>query len=55
MEIESIRHKALRRLYLEGLTKGVIEPVRVMDMLSFIAAAANFERLEEPPTSVSTL
>ena len=49
MEIESIRNKALRRLYLEGVTKGIIEPQRLVDMLSFIVAASDFERLAEPP------
>lgn len=49
MEIDSIRNKALRRLYLEGVTKGIIEPQRLIDMLSFIVAAPDFERLAEPP------
>ena len=49
MEIESIRHKALRRLYLEGQTKGLIEPRRLVDMFTFIAAARSFEQLEQPP------
>lgn len=49
MEIESIRHKALRRLYLEGQTKGVIEPEWLIDMLAFIMSAASFDGLAEPP------
>jgi toxin HigB-1 len=49
MEIASIRHKALRRLFLEGRTKGVVEPERLIDMLSFIVAASDFELLAEPP------
>ena len=49
MEIESIRHKALRRLYLEGRTKGIIEPQRLTDMIAFIVAAADLDRLAEPP------
>lgn len=49
MEIDSIRHKTLRRLFLEGRTKGVIEPDRLTDMLAFIVAAADFDRLAEPP------
>ena len=49
MEIRSIRHKALRRLFLEGRSKGIIEPEMLTDMLAFIVAAANFERLAEPP------
>lgn len=49
MEIESIRHKALKRLFLEGRTKGIIEPQRLIDMLAFIVAASDFDRLAEPP------
>ena len=49
MEIESIRHKALRRLFLEGEAKGIGEPQRLIDMLSFIVVAADFERIAEPP------
>ncbi len=49
MEIASIRHKALRQLYLEGRAKGLIESGRIIDMLAFIVAAADFERLTEPP------
>lgn len=49
MEIESIRHKALKRLFLEGRTKGIIEPQRLVDMLAFIVAASDFEKLAEPP------
>jgi proteic killer suppression protein len=49
MEIETIRHKALKRLFLEGRTKGIIEPQRLVDMLTFIVAASAFETLAEPP------
>ena len=49
MEIESIRHKALRRLFIEGRTKGIIEPQRLIDMFAFIIAASDFEKLGEPP------
>ena len=49
MEIESIRHKALRSLYTEGKTKGLIEPARLMKMLGFITAAASLEELSIPP------
>jgi toxin HigB-1 len=49
MQIESIRHKALRRLYLDGFAKGLVEPERFTDMLVFIAAATNFELLQQPP------
>ena len=49
MDIGSIRHKTLRRLFLEGRSKGIIEPERQIDMLAFIVAAADFDRLAEPP------
>ncbi len=49
MEIESIRNKALRRLFLEGKAKGIIEPERLVDMLAFITASADFDRLGQPP------
>lgn len=49
MEIESIRHKALRRLFLENRTKGIIEPARLLDMLSFMVAAKDFGQLAKPP------
>lgn len=49
MEIASIRHKALRRLLLEGQAKGLIEPQRLLDMATFIAATADFEGLAVPP------
>jgi proteic killer suppression protein len=39
----------LRRLFLEGRTKGLIEPQRLIDMLNFIDVAADFDRLAEPP------
>jgi toxin HigB-1 len=49
VEIEGIRHKALRRLFLEGRTKGIVEPQRLQDILTFIRLASNFDRLAEPP------
>lgn len=49
MEIASIRHKALRRLLLEGQTKGVIEPQRLLDMATFVAATSEFDGLAVPP------
>ncbi|MEQ1498105.1 MAG: type II toxin-antitoxin system RelE/ParE family toxin [Novosphingobium sp.] len=49
MEIVSIRHKALRQLFLEGQSKGLIEPQRLVDMLTFIAITAEFEGLAVPP------
>lgn len=49
MEIASIRHKALRRLFVEGQAKGLFEPQRLIDMLTFIAITADFEGLAVPP------
>jgi proteic killer suppression protein len=49
MEIRSIRHKALRRLVVDGRTKGVIEPTRLIDMIAYIDAAGSFEELGVPP------
>ena len=49
MEIESVRHKALRKFLETGNTKGVIEPERIADMIAFIDAAERFEELSIPP------
>lgn len=49
MEIESIRHKALRRFVETGKAKGVIEPERLADMLGLLRYAANFDELVLPP------
>jgi len=49
MEIASVKHKALRRFATEGKAKGLIEPDRLRDMLSYIDAAASFEELALPP------
>lgn len=49
MEIESIRHKALRRFIETGKAKGVMEPDRVRDMVAFILAAGSFDDLATPP------
>lgn len=49
MEIESITHKALRRMAETGNTKGVIEPNRVRNMLLFINGASDFAELATPP------
>lgn len=49
MEIESIRHKALRRFAETGKPKGVIEPQRVADMLELLRFADSFEELITPP------
>lgn len=49
MEIESIRHKALRRFAETGNAKGMIEPVRMARILEFLVAARTFDRLYDPP------
>jgi proteic killer suppression protein len=49
MDIESVRHKALRKFLETGNTKGVIEPERIADMIAFIDAAERFEELSIPP------
>lgn len=49
MEIESIRHKALRRLFLENRTKGVIEPQRLVRILQYLVDAHSIDELFEPP------
>jgi proteic killer suppression protein len=48
MAIGSIRHKALRKFIQAGQTKGVIEPKRVSDMLTFIEMASAFGSLAKP-------
>jgi proteic killer suppression protein len=49
MEIDTIVHKALRRMAETGNMKGVIEPHRVRNMLLFIDGAADFSELATPP------
>lgn len=49
MDIESVRHKALRKFLETGNAKGVIEPERIADMIAFIDAAERFEELSIPP------
>ena len=49
MEIESIQHKGLRRLYLEGQSKGVIEPVRLARIFQYLTSARSFSELYVPP------
>ena len=48
MQIESIRHKALRRL-VEKDDRRVMEPDRLIDMIAFINAAVSFADLTTPP------
>lgn len=50
MEIESIRHKALRRFFGTGNAKGLVGDVgRLRKMLAFIDAAESLDELELPP------
>ncbi len=49
MEIDNIRHKALRRFAETGKPKGVMEADRVRNTLAFISAAAEFDELAVPP------
>ncbi len=49
MEIESIRHKALRRLYLENRTHGLIESARLVRILQYLVDARTFDELFDPP------
>lgn len=49
MEIESIRHKALRKFAEDGKAKGLIESERIRDMLAFIVAAQSLAELAAPP------
>jgi len=50
VEIESITHKALRRFFETGQTKGLVGDVmRLRKMLAFIDAAGSFDELRRPP------
>jgi len=50
MEIESIRHKGLRRFFETGNAKGLVgDAGRLLKMLAFIDAAESFEELSVPP------
>jgi toxin HigB-1 len=50
MEIESISHKALRRFFLTGNSKGLTGDVeRLRAMLAFITAAGSLDDLARPP------
>lgn len=48
MQIESIRHKALRRLVVKG-DRRIMEADRLTDMVAFIHAAHEFDDLSMPP------
>ena len=49
MEIESIKHKALRKLVEKGSAKGVVEAERVIDMIAFLVSASGLGELGIPP------
>lgn len=50
MEIESIRHKGLRRFFETGNPKGLVGDVqRLRKMLTFIVAASSLEEFARPP------
>ena len=50
MDIESIRHKALRRFFENGNAKGLVGDVdRLRKMLAFIDAAGSLDELAVPP------
>ncbi|MFT8817589.1 MAG: type II toxin-antitoxin system RelE/ParE family toxin [Komagataeibacter saccharivorans] len=50
MEIESIRHKGLRRFFETGNPKGIVgDTTRLRKMLAFIDAAASLDELSVPP------
>lgn len=50
MEIESIRHKALRKFAETGNPKGLPgDPERIRNMLAFISVAASLEQLRILP------
>ena len=50
MEIESIRHKGLRRFFETGQAEGLVgDTERLRKMLAFVDAAASFNELSLPP------
>jgi proteic killer suppression protein len=50
VEIESIRHKGLRRFFATGNASGLVGDVaRLRRMLAYIDAAAGFDELMLPP------
>lgn len=48
MQIESIKHKALKKLVTNG-DRRIMEPDRLADMIAFINAAVTFDHLSIPP------
>ena len=49
MEIESIRHRALRAFFETGKSKGLIEAERIRWILALLLIAENFEMVAVPP------
>jgi len=50
MDVESIRHKGLRRFFETGVAKGLVGDVdRLRKMLAFIDAAESLDELSVPP------
>ena len=49
MEIESIRHKALRTFAETGKAKGLIEPERIRKMIAYLVAIEAVDELKVPP------
>jgi len=50
MDIESIRHKGLKRFFETGVAKGLVGDVgRLRNMLAYIDAAQGIEELAVPP------
>ncbi len=50
MDIDSIRHKGLRRFFETGNAKGLVGDVaRLRRMLAYIDAAGSFDELAVPP------
>jgi len=50
VEIESIRHKGLRRFFETGNPKGLVgDPDRIRKMFAFIVAAESLDELATPP------
>ena len=49
MQIESIRHKALRTFAETGKAKGLIEPERIRKMIAYLVAIEAVDELKVPP------
>jgi proteic killer suppression protein len=49
VDIESIRHKALRSFVATGKAKALVEPERIRRMIAYMLAIADVEELKVPP------